>query len=70
MTHRRAARTAGRKTRWAAPPRPWAIPESRFPVATDLARARAILEELRRRSAQMSRPQAERDYLDRLLKAF
>jgi uncharacterized protein (TIGR02302 family) len=42
----------------------------KIPGATDLARARAILEELRRRSAQMSRPQAERDYLDRLLKEF
>ena len=42
----------------------------KIPGATDLARARAILEELRRRSAQMNRPQAERDYLDRLLKAF
>jgi len=42
----------------------------KIPGATDLARARAILEELRRRAAQMSRPQPERDYIDRLLKAF
>jgi len=42
----------------------------KIPGATDLARARQILEELRRRAAQMSRPQQERDYLDRLLKAF
>ena len=42
----------------------------KIPGATDLARAREILEELRRRAAQMNRPQAERDYLDRLLKAF
>jgi len=42
----------------------------KIPGATDLARARAILEELRRRAAQMNRPQQERDYLDRLLKAF
>ncbi|HET7083935.1 MAG TPA: DUF4175 family protein [Rhizomicrobium sp.] len=42
----------------------------KIPGATDLARARAILQELRRRAAQMNRPQAERDYLDRLLKAF
>ncbi len=42
----------------------------KIPGATDLARARAILEELRRRAAQMNRPQTERDYLDRLLKAF
>jgi hypothetical protein len=42
----------------------------KIPGQADLARARAILEELRRRAAQMNRPQAERDYLDRLLKAF
>ena len=42
----------------------------KIPGATDLARAREILEELRRRAAQMNRPQPERDYLDRLLKAF
>ena len=42
----------------------------KIPGAADLARARAILEELRRRAAQMNRPQQERDYLDRLLKAF
>src|SRR2546421_660215 len=37
----------------------------KIPGATDLARAREILQELRRRAAQMNRPQAERDYLDR-----
>jgi uncharacterized protein (TIGR02302 family) len=42
----------------------------KIPGAADLARARQILEELRRRAAQMNRPQQERDYLDRLLKAF
>jgi uncharacterized protein (TIGR02302 family) len=42
----------------------------KIPGATDLARARAILEELRRRAGQMNRSQQERDYLDRLLKAF
>jgi len=42
----------------------------KIPGASDLARARQILEELRRRAAQMNRPQQERDYLDRLLKAF
>jgi hypothetical protein len=42
----------------------------KIPGATDLARARQILEELRRRAAQMNRPQQERDYIDRLLKAF
>jgi len=42
----------------------------KIPGATDIARAREILQELRRRAAQMNRPQAERDYIDRLLKAF
>ena len=42
----------------------------KIPGAADLARARQILEELRRRAAQMNRSQQERDYLDRLLKAF
>ena len=42
----------------------------KIPGAVDIARARAILEELRRRAAQINRPQAERDYFDRLLKAF
>jgi uncharacterized protein (TIGR02302 family) len=42
----------------------------KIPGATDLARAREILQELRRRAAEMNRPQGERDYLDRLLKAF
>ncbi|MCX7280467.1 MAG: DUF4175 family protein [Alphaproteobacteria bacterium] len=42
----------------------------KIPGPADLARARAILEELRRRAAQMNRSQQERDYLDRLLKAF
>ncbi len=42
----------------------------KIPGASDLARARQILEELRRRAAEMNRPQQERDYLDRLLKAF
>ena len=40
------------------------------PGATDLARAREILQELRRRAGEMGRPPQERDYLDRLLKAF
>jgi hypothetical protein len=42
----------------------------KIPGATDLARAREILQELRRRAGEMNRPQSERDYLDRLLKAF
>jgi hypothetical protein len=33
-------------------------------------RAREILDELRRRSSDPSRPQLERDYIDRLLKRF
>lgn len=42
----------------------------RIPDASALARARAILEELRRRAGQMRRPQEEREYIDRLLKSF
>jgi len=42
----------------------------KIPDASALARARAILEELRRRAGQMGRPQEERDYIDRLLKSF
>lgn len=42
----------------------------KIPTADELARAREILQELRRRAAEMNRPQQERDYLDRLLKAF
>ena len=42
----------------------------KIPDASTLARARAILEELRRRAGQMGRPQEERDYIDRLLKSF
>jgi hypothetical protein len=42
----------------------------KIPAPSDLARARAILEELRKRAGEMGRPQQERDYIDRLLKAF
>ena len=42
----------------------------KIPDASALARARAILEELRRRAGEMGRPQEERDYIDRLLKNF
>lgn len=42
----------------------------KIPDASALARARAILEELRRRAGEMGRPQEERDYIDRLLKSF
>ncbi len=42
----------------------------KLPDANDLARARDILNELRRRAGQRSRPPEELDYLDRLLKEF
>ena len=42
----------------------------KIPDADTLARARAILEELRKRAGEMGRPQEERDYIDRLLKSF
>jgi hypothetical protein len=52
--------------------RPTADPRNtvKIPDADTLARARAILEELRRRAGEMRRPQEERDYIDRLLKSF
>jgi hypothetical protein len=42
----------------------------RIPDQSDLARAREILEELRRRSGEANRAQTELDYIDRLLKQF
>ncbi|HEY3777287.1 MAG TPA: TIGR02302 family protein [Rhizomicrobium sp.] len=42
----------------------------RLPSANELKRARAILEELRRRAAQPGRPKQELDYIDRLLRDF
>ncbi|HEV7959813.1 MAG TPA: DUF4175 family protein [Rhizomicrobium sp.] len=42
----------------------------KLPDANDLARARDILQELRRRAGERSRPPQELDYLDRLLKEF
>jgi uncharacterized protein (TIGR02302 family) len=42
----------------------------KLPDANELARARDILQELRRRAGQRFRPQQELDYLDRLLKEF
>jgi uncharacterized protein (TIGR02302 family) len=42
----------------------------KLPGPSDLARARQILQELRKRAGEMNRPQQERDYIDRLLKAF
>jgi hypothetical protein len=42
----------------------------KIPGITDLARAREILQELRKRAGQRARPQEELDYYDRLLKEF
>ena len=42
----------------------------KIPEEADVQRAREILDELRRRSSDPSRPQLERDYIDRLLKRF
>lgn len=44
--------------------------DTKLPNASELARARQILEELRRRAAQPGRPKEELDYIDRLLKMF
>lgn len=43
---------------------------TRIPGGTDIQKAREILDELRRRSGEFSRPEPERDYLRRLLKQF
>jgi hypothetical protein len=42
----------------------------KVPDKSDLQRAREILDELRRRAGESSRPRYELDYLDRLLKRF
>jgi hypothetical protein len=42
----------------------------KIPDQSEMARARAILEELRRRAAERGRPKQELDYIDRLLKEF
>ncbi|HTW33669.1 MAG TPA: TIGR02302 family protein [Rhizomicrobium sp.] len=42
----------------------------KIPDRDELARARSILEELRRRAAERGRPKEELDYYDRLLKEF
>ncbi|HEY1838015.1 MAG TPA: TIGR02302 family protein [Rhizomicrobium sp.] len=42
----------------------------KVPDKSSMERARAILQELRRRAAQEGRPKEELDYLDRLLKEF
>jgi hypothetical protein len=41
-----------------------------IPDASSIQRARKILDELRRRSGQSSRPQLELDYINRLLQRF
>jgi hypothetical protein len=42
----------------------------KLPDASTLERARAILQELRRRAAQPGRSKQELDYIERLLKEF
>jgi len=42
----------------------------KLPGLTDMARARAILQELRKRAGERSRSQQELDYIDRLLREF
>ena len=44
--------------------------DTKLPNASQMARARQILEELRRRAAQPGRPKEELDYIDRLLQMF
>ena len=44
--------------------------EHQVPGVSDLARAREILQELRKRAGERGRPQQELDYYDRLLKEF
>src|ERR1700742_2221120 len=43
---------------------------TKIPGLSDLARAREILQELRKRAGERARPQQELDYYDRLLKEF
>lgn len=43
---------------------------TRVPDQTEMHKARLILDELRRRAGEFTRPQAERDYLQRLLRQF
>jgi hypothetical protein len=42
----------------------------KIPDRSELARARSILEELRKRASEQGRPQEELDYIDRLLRQF
>jgi hypothetical protein len=44
--------------------------DTKLPAASELQRARQILEELRRRAAQPGRSKQELDYIDRLLREF
>jgi uncharacterized protein (TIGR02302 family) len=41
-----------------------------IPDESDVQRARALIEELRKRAGDRARPKVERDYIDRLLKRF
>jgi uncharacterized protein (TIGR02302 family) len=42
----------------------------KVPTQREILRAREIMQELRRRSGEQSRPRPERDYIDRLIKRF
>ncbi len=42
----------------------------KIPNGSDRLKARAIIEDLRRRAGELGRPQSELDYLDRLLNRF
>jgi uncharacterized protein (TIGR02302 family) len=42
----------------------------KMPSERDILRTRGIIKELRRRAGEQSRPQIERDYIDRLLRRF
>ncbi|MGV8997410.1 MAG: TIGR02302 family protein [Parvibaculaceae bacterium] len=42
----------------------------KIPAVSDRLKARAIIEDLRRRAGELGRPQSELDYLDRLLNRF
>jgi hypothetical protein len=42
----------------------------KIPDQSDVQKSREILDELRRRAGERSRPELERDYIDRLLKRF
>ena len=69
---RPGARAAGYRSARpaAARPRLWRRSTVKVPGEIDVQRARRILEELRRRFSDPSRPQPELDYIERLLKDF